>query len=147
MIYSCKCKLLIFHYFTGNRKSSFYFKNKLCLFRKLSNEEDFLVNKFSNVAIYDITRSEYKQFLGLSNMSSMEKVDLLRILGKRIKKIRLEKGMAQVDLVSKMQGNIDTTNISRIEAGRTNPTIYSLYRLSEALEVSISELVNFDTKE
>jgi transcriptional regulator with XRE-family HTH domain len=83
----------------------------------------------------------------MSNMSSMEKVDLLRILGKRIKKLRLEKGMAQVDLVAKMQGNIDTTNISRIEAGRTNPTIYSLYRLSEALEISISELVNFDTKE
>jgi transcriptional regulator with XRE-family HTH domain len=80
-------------------------------------------------------------------MSRMEKLDLLRMLGKRIKKLRLEKGMAQVDLVAKMQGNIDTTNISRIESGRTNPTIYSLYRLSEALEVSMSELVNFDTKE
>jgi len=80
-------------------------------------------------------------------MSSMEKLDLLRILGKRIKKLRLEKGMAQVDLVAKMQGNIDTTNISRIEAGRTNPTIYSLYRLSEGLDVSMSELVNFEIKE
>jgi ribosome-binding protein aMBF1 (putative translation factor) len=107
----------------------------------------FLVNNLLNIAIYDITRSEYKQFLGLSNMSRMEKLDLLRMLGKRIKKLRLEKGMAQVDLVAKMHGNIDTTNISRIEAGRTNPTIYSLYRLSEALEVSMSELVNFDTKE
>lgn len=77
----------------------------------------------------------------------MEKLDLLRILGKRIKKLRLEKGMAQVDLVAKMQGNIDTTNISRIEAGRTNPTIYSLYRLSEGLDVSMSELVNFEIKE
>ncbi len=77
-------------------------------------------------------------------MSSMEKLDLLKILGKRIKKLRLEKGLAQVDLVAKMQGNIDTTNISRIEAGRTNPTFYSLYRLSEALEVSMSELLNFE---
>ena len=107
----------------------------------------FLVNNFLNVAIYDITRSEYKQFLGLSNMSSMKKIDLLKLLGKKIKKLRLEKGMAQVDLVAKMHGNIDTTNISRIESGRTNPTIYSLYRLSEALEISISELVNFETEE
>lgn len=83
----------------------------------------------------------------MSNMSSMDKSDLLVLLGKRIKKLRLERGLSQVDLVARMQGNIDTTNISRIEAGRTNPTIYSLYRLSEALEVSISELVIFDVKE
>lgn len=63
-------------------------------------------------------------------MSSMEKSDLLQLLGKRIKNLRLEKGLSQVDLVARMQGNIDTTNISRIEAGRTNPTVYSLYRLS-----------------
>jgi transcriptional regulator with XRE-family HTH domain len=79
-------------------------------------------------------------------MSRMEKSDLLVLLGKRIKELRLERGMSQVDLVAKMQGNIDTTNISRIEAGRTNPTIYSLYRLSEALEISMSELVNFNVK-
>lgn len=76
-------------------------------------------------------------------MSSMEKLDLLKLFGKRIKELRLEKGMSQVDLVSKMQGNIDTTNISRIESGRTNPTIYSLYRLSEALEIPMNELMNF----
>ena len=80
-------------------------------------------------------------------MSSMEKSELLGLLGKRIKKLRIERGMSQVDLVARMQGNIDTTNISRIESGRTNPTIYSLYRLSEALEISMSELVKFDIKE
>ena len=74
-------------------------------------------------------------------MSSMEKLELLELLGKRIKELRLERGMSQVDLVAKMQGNIDTTNISRIEAGRTNPPFYSLYRLNEALEISMSELV------
>ena len=77
----------------------------------------------------------------------MEKSELLGLLGKRIKKLRIERGMSQVDLVARMQGNIDTTNISRIESGRTNPTIYSLYRLSEALEISMSELVNFNMKE
>ncbi|WP_370030874.1 helix-turn-helix domain-containing protein [Flavobacterium sp. 28YEA47A] len=77
----------------------------------------------------------------------MEKLDLLKLFGKRIKELRLEKGMSQVDLVSKMQGNIDTTNISRIESGRTNPTIYSLYRLSEALEIPMNELMNFKIEE
>ena len=43
-----------------------------------------------------------------------------------------------------MEGSIDITNISRIENGRTNPTLLTLYRLSEALEISISELVDFE---
>ena len=42
----------------------------------------------------------------------MEKSDLLKLVGKRIKGIRESKGMAQVDLVVKMEGSIDTTNIS-----------------------------------
>lgn len=77
----------------------------------------------------------------------MEKSELLQLFGKRIKKLRIEKGLSQVDLVARMRGNIDTTNISRIESGRTNPTIYNLYRLSEAFEISISELVDFDVNE
>jgi len=77
-------------------------------------------------------------------MSSMEKIELLKIVGKRIKEIRESKGMAQVDLAVKMEGCIDTTNISRIEAGRTNPTVYTLFRISQALEVSMSDLVKIE---
>ena len=33
-------------------------------------------------------------------------------------------------------GKFDVTNVSRIESGRTNPTIYTLNRIAEALEVS-----------
>lgn len=47
-----------------------------------------------------------------------------------------------MELVGKMQGEIDPTNISRIESGRTNPTLFTLFRLAEALEVEITELVN-----
>jgi transcriptional regulator with XRE-family HTH domain len=72
----------------------------------------------------------------------MEKSDLLKKVGKRIKEIRESKGMAQVDLAVKMEGNVDTTNISRIEAGRTNPTVYTLFRISQALEVPMSDFVN-----
>ncbi|MDR3706377.1 MAG: helix-turn-helix transcriptional regulator [Paludibacteraceae bacterium] len=74
----------------------------------------------------------------------MEKSDLLKLVGKRIKEIRESKEMAQVDLVVKMEGNIDTTNISRIESGRTNPTVYTLFRISQALEVSMSDLINIE---
>lgn len=80
-------------------------------------------------------------------MSSMEKENLLKIVGKNIKEIRQSKGIAQVDLAVKMEGKIDTTNISRIESGRTNPTVYTLYRISEALEVPLEELLKVGLSE
>lgn len=72
----------------------------------------------------------------------MEKSLILKLVGKRIKDIRESKGISQVELVGKMQGEIDPTNISRIESGRTNPTLFTLFRLAEALEVDIKDLVH-----
>lgn len=76
----------------------------------------------------------------------MEKSKILRVVGKRIKDIRESKGISQVELVGRMQGEIDPTNISRIESGRTNPTLFTLFRISQALEVKLTDLlnVNFD---
>ena len=71
----------------------------------------------------------------------MDKAEFLKNIGKKVRKVRLEKGLTQLDLVGKMQGDIDVTNISRIESGRTNPTIFTIYRLAEALEVSILDLL------
>jgi transcriptional regulator with XRE-family HTH domain len=67
--------------------------------------------------------------------------NLLVTLGKRIQELRESKGFSQVDLAGKMLGKFDTTNISRIESGRTNPTIFTLFRIAEALEVSLNELL------
>lgn len=75
-------------------------------------------------------------------MASMEKLEVLKKIGENIKKARLEKGYTQVDLVGKVEAKIDTTNISRIEKGRTNATIHTLYRISQALEVSLSDICN-----
>lgn len=74
-------------------------------------------------------------------MSSMDKLDLLKKVGENIKYQRELKNLSQVELVGLMEGNIDTTNISRIESGRTNPTIFTLYRISEALNISVSKLL------
>lgn len=71
----------------------------------------------------------------------MDKAEILKSIGKKIRKVRLEKGLTQLDLVGRMHGDIDVSNISRIEAGRTNPTIFTLYRLADALEVSILDLL------
>ncbi len=73
--------------------------------------------------------------------------NLLVDLGKRIQELRESKGFSQVDLAGKMLGKFDTTNISRIESGRTNPTIFTLFRIAEALEVPLNELLVINTTE
>lgn len=74
----------------------------------------------------------------------MDKHELLKSVGKRIQDIRVSKGLTQVDLVGKIDGDIDTTNISRIESGRTNPTIYTLYRIANALETNLDDLIKIE---
>lgn len=76
----------------------------------------------------------------------MDKLNLLKIVGQRIQNLRISKGLTQVDLVGKIDGEIDTTNISRIESGRTNPTIFTLYRIANALDVELKDLLDIDTK-
>lgn len=75
----------------------------------------------------------------------MEKLEIFKQVGRNIQKIRLSKGLSQVDLVGRIEGNIDTTNISRIEQGRTNPTLLTLYRIAQALEVQLTDLVANNT--
>lgn len=87
---------------------------------------------------------KYRILFDLSNMSSMEKSEILKKIGKKIQEIRLNRGLTQVELVGKIEGEIDTTNISRIESGRTNPTVYTLFRIAEALEVRLNDLLNID---
>ncbi len=71
----------------------------------------------------------------------MNNPEILKLVGSRIKELRLQKGLSQVELVGKMEGNIDATNISRIEAGRTNPTLLTLFRIATALEINLHELL------
>ncbi len=66
---------------------------------------------------------------------------LLISIGKRVQELREQKGLSQVDLAGKMIGKFDTTNISRIESGRTNPTIFTLQRIAIALEIPLKELL------
>ncbi len=77
-------------------------------------------------------------------MARMERSQVLKTIGQNIKKIRQEKGLTQVDLVGKIEARIDTTNISRIEQGRTNATIITLYKISQALEVPLSKICSIE---
>ena len=61
-------------------------------------------------------------------------------IGKKIQEIRESQNMTQDDLSAK--SNLD--NIGRIETGNTNPTIRTLYKISQALKVKLKDLVNVE---
>lgn len=73
----------------------------------------------------------------------MKNIQLQKIIGERIREIRESKGISQQDLAAAC--NFEKSNMSRIEAGRTNFTISTLYKISIALEVKLTDLV--DVKE
>ncbi len=63
-------------------------------------------------------------------------------VGKRIQKIRKEKKISQQDLAAKC--NFEKSNMSRLEAGRSNATLSTLEIVSKALEINIIELFKFN---
>ncbi|MGB0884728.1 MAG: helix-turn-helix transcriptional regulator, partial [Flavobacteriales bacterium] len=64
-------------------------------------------------------------------------------IGENIKQIRLQKGIKQIDLASSI--DIEDSALRRIEAGRTNPTVKTLFLVAQALEVEVTDLFDFDT--
>jgi transcriptional regulator with XRE-family HTH domain len=59
-------------------------------------------------------------------------------LGGRIKHIRSEKKMSQVNLAAKC--DFEKASMSRIESGKTNSTILTLRKISDALDIDVSDL-------
>lgn len=71
----------------------------------------------------------------------MEDKIYLEKLGKRIKDLRIEKAMRQIDLADKI--GIEDSALRRIESGRVNSTINMLRKIAAGLDISILELLNF----
>lgn len=72
----------------------------------------------------------------------MNEQQLFLKIGDKIKEARKQNGISQQDLAA--QCNFEKTNMSRIEAGRTNITIKTLYKISLALKVKIKDLVDVE---
>ena len=71
------------------------------------------------------------------------KISLLQQkIGNRIRELRESKGISQQNLAAIC--NFEKANLSRIEAGRTNPTISTLYKISQALEITLSDLLKVE---
>lgn len=61
----------------------------------------------------------------------------LNSLGMRIRDLRKQKNLSQNELAR--QCNFEKASLSRIECGKTNVTVLTLKKISEALDADISE--------
>lgn len=67
------------------------------------------------------------------------------LIGKRIRLLRLERGLSQVE-IEKIAG-ISRSHLSNIESGKIeNPGLHTLEKIAEALKVTISYLFHFDER-
>lgn len=72
----------------------------------------------------------------------MDKEDLCLKIGQRIREFRMSQNLSLQELSDKL--NIEYNNLIRIEKGRTNPTVETLYKISQSLNVKLRDLVNVD---
>jgi putative transcriptional regulator len=68
-----------------------------------------------------------------------EKNPELVVLGARLKKIRLEKGLTLETLAHSIRK--DAQSISRVEMGNLNPTYLYLLEVCKGLQIDITELL------
>jgi transcriptional regulator with XRE-family HTH domain len=68
----------------------------------------------------------------------------LTALGSRIREIRKSKGLSQLDIGVAMDNYAE--QIGRIERGKINVTICTLKNIAKCLDLSLSELLNFEVK-
>lgn len=71
------------------------------------------------------------------DIAFMTDEEFLIQLGKRISKIRKEKGMSQVDLGSEI--NMEKSNLSAIENGRQNASSLTLKKIADAIGCEVRD--------
>ncbi|MES2138488.1 MAG: helix-turn-helix transcriptional regulator [Bacteroidota bacterium] len=71
----------------------------------------------------------------------MKKEQLLNKLGTRIREIRKEKGITQVELANSI--GKDQQSVQRLEAGNINPSFYYLFEVAKGLDVPMKDLLIF----
>lgn len=67
---------------------------------------------------------------------------LQKSFGIHVKKLRIQKKLTQVEVSSNM--NKDQQSLQRLESGNVSPSLFYLFQLSNALNVSLPELMAFE---
>jgi transcriptional regulator with XRE-family HTH domain len=71
----------------------------------------------------------------------LKKDEFVLKVGSKIRELRREKGLSIEKLANNAE--IERKQLSRIELGEINTSIYQVYNITHTLEVSINEVFNF----
>ena len=82
-----------------------------------------------------------KTVVYLIDICYMTKDQLKKKVGNRVVELRTKKGWNQSDLAREC--GKDRQAIEKLENGKVNPTVYSLYEISKALKVELYQLIKF----
>jgi transcriptional regulator with XRE-family HTH domain len=66
------------------------------------------------------------------------KKDFAIVLGKRVRELRIRRGLTLEALA--LEAGIEIKQLSRIEYGEINTTVYQIYNLSQCLEINLNEV-------
>lgn len=64
---------------------------------------------------------------------------VVKLLGKRIAELRLERGLSQGTLATKIRSTPQW--VSQLERGTRSPTVHTLCKLANALDVTLADLL------
>ncbi len=70
----------------------------------------------------------------------LTKEEIKKVIGGNIRRLRIEKKMS-IEAMA-FEAEMDYTQLSRIELGKINTSVYQLYKISKTLQVSLEVLVN-----
>lgn len=74
-------------------------------------------------------------------MKSALKEKRIKILGERIKQLRIEQKLSQIQLA--FEAGIPREQLGRIEKGQISTGINTIFKLSDALNIPVKDLFDF----
>ena len=75
-------------------------------------------------------------------MAYLKNLEVLIAVGNRIREIRKNKNLTQSDIAN--NAGIATSQVGRIERGKLNPSISTLFVISLAMKIELKDLFEFE---
>ena len=79
--------------------------------------------------------------MSLLNMGGDTEIENIKAFGQRVAKMRKDKKLS-LEMLANM-ADIDLSGLHRIETGKTNPKLSTVFSLAKALEILPKELFDF----